>query len=55
VETEGKRHELGARGYSYLPEGFPTESSPRKRAGLPLLKSATNWRENYAASAAGFE
>jgi len=41
LETEGKRHELGARGYAYLSEVFPPSGRQEKRrvASLKSLRA----------------
>jgi len=38
VETEGKRHELGARGYSYLPEGFSHRVVAKKKSRVAVVE-----------------
>ena len=41
LEAEEKRHELGARGYAFLPEGTLHKVVAKKKAELPLSKSLT--------------
>jgi len=38
LEAKGKRHDLGPRGYAYLPERFSTKLLQKKRAEPPSLK-----------------
>jgi (S)-ureidoglycine aminohydrolase len=38
LEAEGKRHELGARGYAYLPEGFAHRVSAKKESRVAVIE-----------------
>jgi (S)-ureidoglycine aminohydrolase len=38
LEAQGKRHELGARGYAYLPEGFAHEVSAKKKSRAAVIE-----------------
>jgi (S)-ureidoglycine aminohydrolase len=38
LEAQGKRHELGARGYAYLPEGFAHGVSAKKKSRLAVIE-----------------
>jgi (S)-ureidoglycine aminohydrolase len=38
LETEGKRHELGARGYAYLPEGFSHRVAAKKKSRVAVIE-----------------
>jgi (S)-ureidoglycine aminohydrolase len=38
LEAEGKRHELGARGYAYLPEGFSHRVVAKKKSRVAVIE-----------------
>jgi (S)-ureidoglycine aminohydrolase len=38
LEAQGKRHELGARGYAYLPEGFAHEVIAKKKSRVAVIE-----------------
>jgi len=38
LETEGKRHELGARGYAYLSEGFSHRVAAKKKSRVAVIE-----------------
>ena len=38
LEAQGKRHELGARGYAYLPEGFAHAVSAKKKSRVAVIE-----------------
>ena len=38
LEAEGKRHELGARSYSYLPEGFSHRVAAKKKSRVAVVE-----------------
>ncbi len=38
LEAKGKRHELGARGYAYLPEGFSHRVGAREKSRVAVIE-----------------
>jgi len=42
LEAKGKRHELAARGYAYLPEDLSHKIVAKEKAAPPSLKNATS-------------
>src|SRR4029077_6868140 len=38
LEVKGKRHELGARGYAYLPEDFPHKIVAKQKSRIAVVE-----------------